>query len=416
MRCPADSDGAPVGMQLASRRGATLRLRTVGFDHRRTEGTYACFNLLHEPVIWGLRHAVTRSAFGNGAGTAAHGGTPARPAGRALPAGAGRSNPNVPRSFGVLTMSTQTGRPRIAVVGGGRIGSTHARNLVELGADVTVVEPDPARAAALSAALGCRVVPDAAGLPDADGAVVCTPTDTHATVVAGLLPLGIPVLLEKPCTAQPEASARLGALAEEAGVPLRIGFQRRFSPEYAVLRREYRAQPDQFGFAVFTSLDGAPPPQGYQVAGGSLAFDLQIHDIDLVLWLFGSEVVEVSASQSDASGAADLLVTTLTLASGTVCSVVSKRASPGGCQAYAELIGSRTLLDTRPLTAPGPHPDFRSRFAAAYRAEMAAFLAFVEGGPDELPHWRDAVAAETVCARIDEALSPAGAHAGASVG
>ncbi|KJY36170.1 Gfo/Idh/MocA family oxidoreductase [Streptomyces sp. NRRL S-495] len=313
-------------------------------------------------------------------------------------------------------MSTQIGRPRIAVVGGGRIGSTHARNLAELGADVTVVEPDPARAAALSAELRCRVVPDAAELPGADGAVVCTPTDTHAAVVAGLLPHGVPVLLEKPCTAQPEASARLGALAEEAGVPLRIGFQRRFSPEYAALRQEYRARPGQFGFAAFTSLDGAPPPQGYQVAGGSLAFDLQIHDIDLILWLFGSAVVEVSASSGGAGAATDLLVTTLTLACGTVCSVVSKRASPGGCHAYAELIGSRAVLDTRPLTAPGPHPDFRSRFAAAYRAEVAAFLAFVEGGPDELPHWRDAVAAEKICARIDEALSPAGACAGASIG
>ncbi|MFC5667832.1 Gfo/Idh/MocA family protein [Kitasatospora misakiensis] len=314
-------------------------------------------------------------------------------------------------------MSTRIGRPRIAVVGGGgRIGGTHARNLLKLGADVTAVEPDPARAAALSAGLGCRVVPDAAELPDVDGVVVCTPTDTHEAVVAGLLPRGIPVLLEKPCTARPEASARLGALADEAGVPLRIGFQRRFSPEYAALRQEYRARSEEFGFAVFTSLDGAPPPQGYQVAGGSLAFDLQIHDIDLVLWLFGSEVVGVSASQGGAGAAADLLVTTLTLACGTVCSVVSKRASPAGCQAYAELIGSRTQLDTRPLTAPGPHPDFRSRFAAAYRAETAAFLAFVGGGPDELPHWRDAVAAETVCARIDEALSPAGAYAGASLG
>ncbi|MGC4891488.1 Gfo/Idh/MocA family oxidoreductase [Micromonospora sp. DT227] len=297
--------------------------------------------------------------------------------------------------------------PVVGVVGAGRIGAVHVGNLIRLGARVCVAEPDPRRRAVVEREFGCPTVSDPADLPDVAGVVVATPTRTHVDVVRATLTRRVPILLEKPCAADPVLSAELGTAADRVGVPLRIGFQRRQAPEFVALRRAMTDRCGTVGFAAFTSLDGTPPPAGYQVAGGSLAYDLQIHDIDLVRWLFDSPVVEVSAVQADRRGAVDLLVTTLRLASGTVCSLVGKRISGAGCEVWAHLVGDVSSIDTRQLHEPRTHIDFRSRFAEAYEREAASFLRLVRGGADTLPDWRDAVAAEDVCQRVEKSLTAA---------
>lgn len=297
--------------------------------------------------------------------------------------------------------------PRIAVVGGGRIGEVHARNLAAARARVVVVEPDSMRARAVADRLG---LPTVAGLdalePGAlDGAVVCTPTDNHEESVRALFRHRVPILLEKPCSADPVASQALGEEAEKRGVALRIGFQRRFAPEYLALRDLVRSGTERITLATYTSLDGAPPPTGYQVAGGSLAFDLQIHDVDLALWTFGTEVADVVAVQVDLDGVADTLLTSLRHSGGVACSLVSKRTSGGGCEVYAEVIGEQATFSTRSMVAPQRYADFRDRFRQAYVEEIHNFLGLIAGRRDRLATWSDAVAAESVCQRIDVAVA-----------
>lgn len=304
-------------------------------------------------------------------------------------------------------------QPRVAIIGGGRIGIVHARNLADAGARVIVVEPDPGQAAIVGQSVGCDVVAamDALEHDGLDGAVVCTPTDTHPAVVRDLFRHRAPILLEKPCCAEPVASQALGEEADQNGITLRIGFQRRFAPEYAALRAMVRSGEQRIALATFTSLDGAPPPRGYQVAGQSLAFDLQIHDVDLALWTFGTEIMDVAAIQVDIDGLADTLLTSLRFADGVACSLVSKRTSGGGCEVHAEIVGERTTFATKSHVPVQRYADFRERFADAYATEIGDFLRLIDGGSDNLATWRDAVAAEAVCQRIDAAVaSPPGEH------
>jgi predicted dehydrogenase len=105
--------------------------------------------------------------------------------------------------------------PRVALVGCGRWGRHVLRDLLALGCDVPVVaRHDESRRNADE--LGASTVVDSiAELPAVDGVVVATPTTTHAAVVEELLPLGVPVYVEKPMTDDPESARRLAEAAPD---------------------------------------------------------------------------------------------------------------------------------------------------------------------------------------------------------
>jgi len=92
-------------------------------------------------------------------------------------------------------------RNRVALVGCGRWGRLIARDLADLGALVTVVDPSDA-AGAFASETGLDRLDSTIGLAglDIDGAVVATPASTHATTLHDLADLGVPVFCEKPLT------------------------------------------------------------------------------------------------------------------------------------------------------------------------------------------------------------------------
>jgi virulence factor len=70
----------------------------------------------------------------------------------------------------------------------------------------------------------------AAGL---DAAFVHAPTDVHPQIVTRLLEAGVPTYVDKPLAYELADSERLVELAEERGVSLAVGFNRRHAPGYA---------------------------------------------------------------------------------------------------------------------------------------------------------------------------------------
>ena len=102
---------------------------------------------------------------------------------------------------------------QVGLVGCGRWGANVLRDLVALGAEVTVAEPDADRRDRAFAAGAARAVATAEQLPECDGYVVVTPAPTHREVCEYLLGREVPVFVEKPpCTdlADVEALARIG--------------------------------------------------------------------------------------------------------------------------------------------------------------------------------------------------------------
>jgi myo-inositol 2-dehydrogenase/D-chiro-inositol 1-dehydrogenase len=300
---------------------------------------------------------------------------------------------------------------RIGVAGVGRIGTMHATNLAALAQvdEVLVADPVPGRAELVATELGDQVKA-VAGVGDlldtCDGVLVATPTDTHPVLVRQCLANRTPVLCEKPIAANLPEMTALVAEIEAAGVPVLVGFQRRFDPPMVELRRRIAAGELGTIYQVrATGFDAEPPDFAYLPTSGGIFRDLLIHDLDAVPWLVGEPVVEVYASGSvlvDPAFAAaddvDNAMVLLRFAGGAHAVLTAGRHDPLGYDHRIEVLGARDSvavgLDVRtplnslepdgPTAGPDAYPGFPERFRRAYRNEMQVFVD-VLGGWSENP-------------------------------
>lgn len=105
--------------------------------------------------------------------------------------------------------------PRLALVGCGRWGVHVLRDLLALGCEVVVVARSEASRVRAEEGGARAVVPATRDLTDIEGAVVVTPTTTHAEVLDELLDLGVPVFVEKPLAEDPGDASALAARAPD---------------------------------------------------------------------------------------------------------------------------------------------------------------------------------------------------------
>ncbi|MBO3750350.1 Gfo/Idh/MocA family oxidoreductase [Streptosporangiaceae bacterium NEAU-GS5] len=68
-----------------------------------------------------------------------------------------------------------------------------------------------------------------------DAAFVHAATEAHGPIVTELIEAGVPVYVDKPLAYRLEDAAALVRLADGRGVPLMVGFNRRYAPGYAAL-------------------------------------------------------------------------------------------------------------------------------------------------------------------------------------
>ena len=77
-----------------------------------------------------------------------------------------------------------------------------------------------------------------------------------------------------------------------AGVVLMVGFNRRFDPHFATLKRRIDAgEIGALELLTIISRDPAPPPPAYIATSGGLFRDMMIHDLDMARFLLGEEPV-----------------------------------------------------------------------------------------------------------------------------
>ncbi len=285
---------------------------------------------------------------------------------------------------------------RFGVAGVGRIGVLHAENLAAVvGTEsVLIADADAARATTVAEKLGARAVPDvealfAAGL---DGLVVAVPTEGHADLLLRAVAAGVPVFCEKPVA--PDLPGTRAVLERTRGsdVPVQIGFQRRFDAGYAAARAAVAAGSlGRLHTVVGFTLDPEPPPPAYIPGSGGIFRDCAVHDLDILRWVTGQEIVEVYATGSNLgadyiaqAGDVDAVAVTLTLADGALAQLSASRYNRAGYDVRMELRGHDDSivvgLDPRtPLRSVEPaavagdaaYPGFLDRFRAAYAAERS---------------------------------------------
>ncbi|QBI19501.1 inositol 2-dehydrogenase [Egibacter rhizosphaerae] len=308
---------------------------------------------------------------------------------------------------------------RLGILGAGRIGGLHAANAAHAVPGVSleiVADPDEAARSRLVDELGTAVTPrweDVVGDERVDALVVASPTDLHAEQVRAAADAGTPVLCEKPLDTDLAVIDELLGRVARRGTLLMTGFNRRFDPHLATLRDRVARELGDIWQVRVTSRDPAPPPTEYAARAGGLLVDMTIHDFDTVRFVTGSEITEVSAwgtarMPETPTGEADTATTLLRLTDGAIATIENCRRSALGYDQRVEVHGeggtafmdnveptSVRVGDGDGLHRAPPPPFFVERYAAAYRAELAAFRDAVTGGPAQPSGWdgRQAVAA-----------------------
>lgn len=307
-------------------------------------------------------------------------------------------------------------KPRIGLLGVGRIGIMHARILAPKVESLVVADVVPERARQAADELGARVrsVEDFFDSDDLDGVVLATPTDAHARHIEAAVRLGVPTFCEKPVALDIASTERANAAAKSAGVPVHIGFQRRFDAAYAAARERLAAgKIGELRRVHMHTLDQAPAAREFLAASGGIFTDCLIHDFDALRWVTGREVEEVFAFGTDL-GLPDFAdfsdvcetVLALRLTGGALATAHSSRFNGAGYDVRMEVhgtegtdvVGMDERLPVRSLE-PGvafpsgePWADFIARFAACYERELEAFLDVVAGKAEVPSTIDDAVA------------------------
>jgi predicted dehydrogenase len=292
----------------------------------------------------------------------------------------------------------------IAVVGLGRMGEVHCRNLSArvAGARLAgVADADAALARRAGERFGVRWSSDASDVVAdrrVDAIVVATPPPTHPQLITLAVGSAKPVLCEKPL-AYDERDARAAVeAAARAGVPLQLGFHRRFDRDHAAARAAIEAGELGAIQMLFSSMRDRRAPPEPALRRERLLFDATSHDLDAARWLAG-EVIEVSAfgtrlssSLYERLGEYDNVITVLRFASGALGVIDNSRATGYGFDCRTEIVGTKATLriDAPRLTnvewlTPGAArrdhtATFLDRFSAAYVAELEAFAEVVRDG------------------------------------
>ena len=193
------------------------------------------------------------------------------------------------------------------------------------------------------------------------------------------------------------------AAVEAAGVPLQIGFNRRFDAGHAAVRQAVvDGTLGQLRQVRITSRDPEPPPLPYIDLSGGIFRDMTIHDFDMARFVTGSEVIEVYAKGDcrvdpaiGAAGDLDTVVVLLTHADGTLTTIDNCRQASYGYDQRVEAFGSggvatsENQLDHHTITRTAEGGSsarvpyfFLDRYIPAYVSQWAAFVhAVTAGGP-----------------------------------
>jgi len=245
---------------------------------------------------------------------------------------------------------------KIGVIGAGRIGKLHASNLASRvsGARlVAVSDVNKKYAEELAASLGIPAVydnyADLLADPNVDAVFICSSTDTHSEISMAAAKAGKHIFCEKPIDHDIKKIKSVLDAVGKSGVRYQVGFNRRFDRNFRRVKEAVKkGELGQVRVIKITSRDPAPPPVEYIKVSGGIYADMTIHDFDMMRYLSGSEVTEVSAVGTclvdpaiGKAGDVDTCVITLRFANGTLGVIDNCRQSSYGYDQRVEVFGSK---------------------------------------------------------------------------
>jgi myo-inositol 2-dehydrogenase/D-chiro-inositol 1-dehydrogenase len=293
----------------------------------------------------------------------------------------------------------------LGVIGLGRIGAFHTETLTNLDSvdRLLVTDERPDVVAAVAAKYGAEPVNSVAELLNSgiDGVVIAAATPAHAELTLAAVDKGLPTFCEKPIASTATESAHVAEKIIRSGVPVQVGYQRRFDAAFAAAKRAVdEGLLGALHTVRSTTMDPAPPSMEYLAGSGGIFRDCAVHDFDTLRWITGQRAIEVYATGSVQGDPrfhdiddVDTAAVVVTFENGTLGLVSAARYNGRGYDCRLEVHGFTDTVvagwdhgvpvrnaDLHNAFPQGPaHNFFMDRFTDAFRAELAAFVEVTKG-------------------------------------
>jgi len=290
---------------------------------------------------------------------------------------------------------------RVGLIGTGRIGQLHGRNLhrlidsIELKA-ITDIQPETAES--FGKELSVPVYKDYHDIlkdDQIDAVIICSSTDTHAPFIEESANAKKHIFCEKPIDFDLDKIRKALKAVKDNGVKLMVGFNRRFDPHF--FNTAERIKKGDIGvphIIRITSRDPGPPPIEYIKVSGGIFLDMTIHDFDMARYLMNNEdVIEIFATgntlvdpEIGKAGDIDTAIITMKYKSGAFCIIDNSRQAVYGYDQRIEAFGTKgslnvpntfshhtTLWNEKGIAQEPPHFFFLERYQDSYINEMHQF-------------------------------------------
>ena len=231
----------------------------------------------------------------------------------------------------------------VGIIGAGRIGQVHAKSILTGVPEARILSiADPfmkPEVAEWAKSVGIENVYEDYHkiLEDEriDAVLICASTNLHAQISLEAIAAGKHIFCEKPIdqTLERIEEVKAALAASPKKLVYQVGFNRRYDHNYRALRKTVEdGKIGEVQFVRVSSRDPEPPPAKYVAVSGGIFMDMMIHDLDMVRYLSGQEVVEVYAQgaclidpEIGKAGDIDTCTIMLKLANGALATVDGSR-------------------------------------------------------------------------------------------
>ena len=301
----------------------------------------------------------------------------------------------------------------VGIIGAGRIGQVHAKSILTGVPEARILSiADPfmkPEVAEWAKSVGIENVYEDYHkiLEDEriDAVLICASTNLHAQISLEAIAAGKHIFCEKPIdqTLERIEEVKAALAASPKKLVYQVGFNRRYDHNYRALRKTVEdGKIGEVQFVRVSSRDPEPPPAKYVAVSGGIFMDMMIHDLDMVRYLSGQEVVEVYAQgaclidpEIGKAGDIDTCTIMLKLANGALATVDGSRKAVYGYDQRGEVFGSKGCATTQNdsasnvvlSTVDGVTGEkqlwfFLERYMGSYQAEVREFIECILKGQD----------------------------------
>lgn len=299
---------------------------------------------------------------------------------------------------------------KVGVAGLGRLGLIHAKNISEMkGVELSAISN-------LDESLNKKVakelnVPGAytdfeemIESEDLDAVCIATPSGLHPNQIKFALESDLHVFCEKPIGLNVEnIKQTMDIIEKQDDKVFHLGFMRRYDNDYQYVKEMIKS--GELGDVSVIRSYGIDPIVGLEdfvkfakkSPSGGLYLDMAVHDIDVIRWMTGSEIVKVWATGSNKAAPElnevnelEIGTVTMQLENGATGFLVLGRTATHGYHVETEVIGTKGML--RIASAPEKNKvtvfnengvvrptsqGFPERFKEAYESELKEFFSCI---------------------------------------